>query len=80
MKKFKNKISIFDSIKLRKIVNKLEIENESLKNIIKDELYKIFMEKLNEPTEMARYKKENKNLRAKIKTLKALLRGDSDGK
>lgn len=34
------------------------------------------MEKLKEPTELARYKRENQNLRAKVKTLKALLKGD----
>lgn len=34
------------------------------------------MEKLKEPTEFARYKRENQNLRAKVKTLKSLLKGD----
>ena len=47
---------------------------------IKDELYKIFMDKLREPQELDRVKKENKNLRSKVKTLKALLKGDTDGK
>ncbi len=54
----------------------LECEVEVLQDTIKDELYKTFMEKLKEPTELARYKRENQNLRAKVKTLKSLLKGD----
>ena len=34
------------------------------------------MEKLQEPSEISRLRKENKNLRAKNKTLKSLLRGE----
>lgn len=63
-------------IAMQQRTNTLEGEVEVLQDTIKDELYKTFMEKLKEPTELARYKRENQNLRAKIKTLKALLRGD----
>lgn len=63
-------------IAMQQRINTLEGEIEVLQDTIKDELYKTFMEKLKEPTELARYKRENQNLRAKVKTLKALLKGD----
>lgn len=63
-------------IAMQQRINTLEGEVEVLKDTIKDDLYKTFMEKLKEPTELARYKRENQNLRAKVKTLKALLKGD----
>lgn len=63
-------------IAMQQRINTLEGEVEVLQDTIKDELYKTFMEKLKEPTELARYKRENQNLRAKVKTLKALLKGD----
>lgn len=63
-------------IAMQQRINTLESEVEVLQDTIKDELYKTFMEKLKEPTELARYKRENQNLRAKVKTLKALLKGD----
>lgn len=59
--------------KLIKRVNTLELENETLKNTIKDELYKTFMEKLGEPQEMERLRNDNKALRKKVKTLKELI-------
>lgn len=65
-----------DKIQLIKKVNTLELRNQELENTIKDELYKTFMAKLEEPQEINRLKKENKNLRAKNKTLKALLKGE----
>ena len=61
---------------LIKKINSLEIEKKALEETIKDELYKTFMEKLKEPTEITRLRKENKNLRAKNKTLKSLLKGE----
>lgn len=75
------KIKVKDIFSLSKIqlinkINSLEVEKNALEEIIKDELYKTFMEKLQEPSEMSRLRKENKNLRAKNKTLKALLRGE----
>ena len=41
-------------------INTLENENETLKNTIKDELYKEFMKKLGDPLERSRLAKENK--------------------
>jgi DNA anti-recombination protein RmuC len=69
-------------LKLSKIqliakINSLELINEDLESTIKDELYKIFMDKLKEPQELQRLKKENKNLRSKVKTLKQVLKGDN---
>ena len=60
--------------KLRKRINTLELENEVLKNAIKDELYKIFMKKLAEPEEAKRYKEENIRLRKQIKVLKQIIK------
>ena len=49
-----------------------------LKNAIQEELYDKFLDKLGEPEEIARLKKENKNLRKKVKLLKELLKEDSN--
>ena len=78
MIKIKKIKGIFSLSKIQLIhkINSLEIEKESLEEVIKDELYKTFMEKLSEPSEISRLRKENKNLRAKNKTLKSLLRGE----
>lgn len=82
MIKIKRAIDLFrlDKFQLIKKINTLELENYVLEQTIKDELYKIFMDKLREPQELDRVKKENKNLRSKVKTLKALKKGDTDGK
>lgn len=79
MKKKNQSNSIFKLpkiIAMQQRINTLECEVEVLQDTIKDELYKTFMEKLKEPTELAKYKKEIQNLRAKVKTLKSLLKGD----
>ena len=55
-------------------INTLENENETLKNTIKDELYKEFMKKLGEPLEKARLRKENKKLRKQKKELQEIIR------
>lgn len=55
-------------------INTLENENETLKNTIKDELYKEFMKKLGEPLEIARLRKENKKLRKQKKELQKIIR------
>ena len=65
--------------KLRKRINTLELENEVLKNAIKDELYKIFMKKLAEPEESKRYKEDNIRLRKQIKVLKQIIKEERDG-
>lgn len=58
--------------------NTLKLKNEMLKNAIQEELYDKFLDKLGEPEEIARLKKENKNLRKKVKILKELLKEDSN--
>lgn len=82
MIKIKRAIDLFrlDKFQLIRKINTLELENSALEQTIKNELYKIFMDKLREPQELDRVKKENKNLRNKVKTQKALLKGDTDGK
>ena len=69
-------MKIFDVIKLNKKINTLENKVETLENSIKDELYKEFMKKLSETAENDRLKKENKKLRAKIKDLKEIIKGE----
>ena len=64
--------------KLRKRINTLELENEVLKNAIKDELYKIFMKKLAEPEEAKRYKEDNIRLRKQIKVLKQIIKEEKE--
>ena len=54
-------------------INTLENENETLKNTIKDELYKEFMKKLGEPLEVSRLKRENKRLRKQKKELQKII-------
>lgn len=69
-------IKVSKMIEMKKRINSLECKNKTLEDTIKNELYKIFMQKLKEPTELARYKRENKNLRTKVKTLKSLLKNE----
>lgn len=69
-------MKIFDVVKLNKRINTLENQVEILENSIKDELYKEFMKKLGETAENDRLKKENKKLRAKIKDLKEIIKGE----
>ena len=82
MKKLKQTANLFklNKIQLIQKINTLELEKTTLEEIIKAELYKTFMDKLREPQEIAKYKEENKNLRAKIKTLKQLIKGDIDAR
>ena len=65
--------------KLRKEINTLEAENEMLKNIIKNELYKAFMKKLNDSEADKRYKEDNIRLRKQIKVLKQIIKEEQDG-
>lgn len=58
---------------LLKRINTLELVSETQEETIKSELYKIFMNKLEEPTELSRLKSENKKLRNKNKMLKEML-------
>lgn len=68
--------TIIENIKLKKRINTLENQIETLENAIKDELYKEFMKKIGETAEVDRLKKENKRLRVKIKSLKDIIKGD----
>ena len=65
MSKLKDNIDLFKLNKIQLIhkINSLELRVEELEDTIKDELYKTFMNKLQEPQELNRYKKENSNLR-----------------
>lgn len=67
MSKLKENIDLFklNKLQLIKKINSLELRVEELEDTIKDELYKTFMGKLQEPQELNRYKKENTNLRKK---------------
>ena len=65
--------------KLRKEINTLEAENETLKNIIKNELYKTFIKKLNDSEADKRYKEDNIRLRKQIKVLKQIIKEERDG-
>lgn len=75
-KKRKDSKSIFEDDalpskwKMRKKINSLESENEILKEAIKDELYKKFMDKLGEPDTIKRLTEENKRLRLQNKSFK----------
>ncbi len=75
MVKTKDKIIGFCDKKQRRI-NTLELQVETLENIIKDELYKEFMAKLGEPAEIQRVKKENKRLRLQVKSLKEIIKNN----
>lgn len=67
-------MGLFDYMKLLKKYNSVQGELEVLKATIKDELYKKWMDKLGEPLEMERLRKENKDLRKKIKVLKEIIK------
>ena len=64
----------FDIVKKQMKINSLENEVETLTNSIKDELYKEFLKKLGDSAENERLKKENKNLRKKVKVLKEIIK------
>lgn len=60
MSKLKENIDLFklNKLQLIKKINSLELRVEELEDTIKDELYKTFMGKLQEPQELNRYKKD----------------------
>lgn len=82
----KKKSKLSSLLKLPKIIdlnikiNLLELENEMLKDTIKDKLFKAFMDKIQEPYEIERLRKQNKNLRIKNKNLKELLKEEKNAK
>lgn len=55
---------------LQRKINTLELENERLTQIIKDELFKNFMQDLSKDEQIDSLKKENEKYRNKIKELK----------
>lgn len=65
---------IIDKIKLNLKINALENEIEVLKQSIKDDLFNKFMSKLNDEVELNRLRNENKRLRAKVKSLKEIIK------
>jgi hypothetical protein len=67
-----NKIPLW--IKQQRQINTLKLEVETLKNSMKEELYKEFMKKLGEPMETERLRKENKRLRQQVKSLKEIIK------
>lgn len=74
LKKFFEDDTLPSKWKMRKRINSLEIENEILKEAIKDELYKKFMDKLGEPDTIKRLTEENKRLRLQNKEFKEELK------
>jgi len=73
------KMKIIKYIKLLKKYNSLELENERLENIIKDELYKGFMEDITLSEQVESLKQENEKYRNKIKDLKKVGMKDDNG-
>lgn len=62
-------------IKLNRRINTLENDVETLQNIIKEELYKEFINNINDTSEIKRLKEENKKLKLKVKDLKEIIKG-----
>lgn len=60
---------MLDKISYKHQINTLENENETLKNIIKEELYQEFMDYVDTRAENERLKETNKKLRSKLKEL-----------
>lgn len=60
-----------EMIKLQQRINSLENENETLKNIIKEELYTEFMEYVDVRTENNKLKAENKKIKDKLRSYQA---------
>lgn len=65
---------ILDLVKANVKINTLELKYKTLKQTVENELYKEFMKKLDEPTEIDRLKKDNKRLRKQNKTLKEIIK------
>lgn len=55
---------------LRKQINTLTLKNEELEDIIKEGLYKTFMENEENKVTIVRLREDNKRLRAQLKELK----------
>lgn len=71
----KNKIkNLLSKITDKKKINTLENKIETLENIIKEELYKEFIDGVNNTIEITKLKKDNKRLREKVKTLQEIIK------
>lgn len=64
----KNRI---EKIMMQQQINKLENENETLKNIIKEELYQEFMDYVDVRARCEKLEENNKRLKSKLKTYQA---------
>lgn len=64
---------MFNVAELNRKVNTLENENDILREIIKNELYKDFIKKLDEQETIEKLRADNKRLRLKVKELQKLL-------
>ena len=65
---------IIDKIKLNLKINTLQNEIDTLQETIKEDLLSKFMSKLNDEEELNRLRNENKRLRAKVKSLKEIIK------
>ena len=65
---------IIDKIKLNLKINTLQNEIDTLQETIKEDLLNKFMSKLNDEAELNRLRNENKRLRAKVKSLKEIIK------
>lgn len=65
---------IVDKIKLNLKINTLQNEIDTLQETIKEDLLSKFMSKLNDEAELNRLRNENKRLRAKVKSLKEIIK------
>lgn len=68
-------MKIIKYIKLLKKCHTLELENERLKDIVKNKLYEGFMEELTYKEQVESLKQENQKYRDKIKELKKEVNG-----
>ena len=81
MKKIKGLLNLIiapikNKYKLQRRCNTLEIQKESLENIIQSRVSETLMNILANQDEVERLRKENKRLRTKVKELKEDLRGE----
>ena len=65
---------IVDKIKVNLKINTLQNEIDTLQETIKEDLLSKFMSKLNDEAELNRLRNENKRLRAKVKSLKEIIK------
>ena len=61
-------------LKLLKKYNSVSLKYETLQNEVKEEVFKKMLEQVNVPLTLDQLKRENKQLRQKVKVLKELLK------